>query len=120
MNKINLLILLWERLLKNKQKQLNIKGKKQVDVLVALKPKEIKPRETERNEYDNYFLNGRAKIQESYEPVDFYNVTYDFKDLKVPSVRFSKFKGPLHIFKRIYNGDITSEDVEKQQNLERI
>ena len=34
------------------------------------------------NEYGNYFLNGFAKIRESYEPNDFYDVTYDFKDLR--------------------------------------
>ena len=38
MNKLNLLILLWESLLKNKQKQLKIKGKKQSDALDSLKP----------------------------------------------------------------------------------
>ena len=76
-------------------------GEKQTDALVAFKPKETKP-----NEYGNYFLNGLAKNRESYEPVDFYDVTYNFKDLRIPSVSFSKFKGLLHIFKSIYKGDI--------------
>ena len=74
-------------------------GKKQIDGLAALKAKEIKPRETKPNEYGDYFLNGLAKIRESYEPVDFYDVTYNFKDLRIPSVSFSKFKGLLHILK---------------------
>ena len=67
-------------------------GKKQADALVALNPKEIKSRETKPNEYGNRFLNGLTKIRESYEPDDFYDVTYDFKDLRIPSVSFSKFK----------------------------
>ena len=46
-------------------------GKKQVDALVALKTKEIKPRETKSNEYSDYFLNGLVKIRESFEPVNF-------------------------------------------------
>ena len=96
-------------------KTIEDQGKKQVDILVAQKPKEIKARETKPIECGDYFLNGLAKIRESYEPVDFYDVTYDFKDLNIPSVSLSKFKGPLHIFKSIYNGDITLEDVEKEQ-----
>ena len=89
--------------------------KKQVDALVALKPKEIKPRKTKPNEYGHYFLNDLAKIRESYKPVDFIDVDYNFKDLKTPSLSFSKFKGPVHIYKSIYDGDITLEDVEKEQ-----
>ena len=83
--------------------------------MVVLKPKEIKLRNTKANEYGNYFLNGLAKIRESYEPVGFTDVDYNFKHLRIPSVSFSKFKGPMHIFKSIYNGDITLEDVEKEQ-----
>ena len=89
-------------------KKVGDQGKKQAYALVALKPKEIKPRETKPNEYGDYFLNGLAKIRESYEPVD-------SKDLIIPSVRFSNFKDRLHIFKSKYNCDITLEDVEKEQ-----
>ena len=96
-------------------KAIEDQGKKQVDAFVDLKPKEIKRKGTKPNKYCDYFLNGLAKIQESYEPVAFYDVTYVFKYLRIPSVNFSKFKGPLHIFEGIYNGDISLEDVEKEQ-----
>ena len=96
-------------------KTIEDQGKRQVDTLVALKPKEIKPRDTKPKEYGDYFLNGLAKIRESYEPVDFYDVTYSFKNLKIPSVSFSKFKGLMHIFKSIDKGYITLEDVEKEE-----
>ena len=33
----------------------------------------------------------------------------------IPSVGFIKFKGPMHIFKSIHNGDIPLEDIEKEQ-----
>ena len=66
MNKLNLLILFWEKLLNNKQKQLRIKEKKQIDALVDLKPKEIKPRETKPNKYGDYFLDVLAKTRETY------------------------------------------------------
>ena len=82
---------------------------------MALEPKEIKPIKTKPNEYSDYFLNGLAKIRESFEPVNFYDVTYNFKDSSIHSVILYKFKGPLHTFKSIYNGDITLADVEKEQ-----
>ena len=72
-------------------KTIGSQGKKQINALVALKPKEIKPRETKPNEYSNYFLNGLAKIQKSFEPVNFYDLTYNFKDSKIPSVSFIEF-----------------------------
>ena len=82
-------------------KTIKDQGEKQVDALA-----EIKPRETKPNEYSDYFLNGLAKIRKSFEPVDFYDLTYSFKDSKIPSVSFIEFKGPNTIFKSIHNGNI--------------
>ena len=53
--------------------------------------------------------------RESYKPIDFNDLTYNFKDLRIPSVGFIKFKGPLHLFKSIHNGHIPLEDIEKEQ-----
>ena len=92
-------------------------GKKQIDSLADLKPKEIKPRETKQNEYSDYFLNEMIKIEESYEPIDFHYLTYNFKDLRIPSISFFKFKSPLNIFKRIYYGDVPLEDIEKDKGI---
>ena len=92
-----------------------LKGKKQIDALADLKPKEIKPRKTKPNEYGDYFLNVLAEIRESYETVDFNYVTYNFKDLKIPSVSFSKFKGLMYIFKSIHRGYTMLQDIEKEQ-----
>ena len=100
---------------KKQTKTIEDQGKKQIDALADLNPKEIKPRETKTNEYGDYFLDGLAKIRESYQPIDFYDVTYNFKDSRIPSISFSKFKGPLHTFKSIHNDDIALEDVEKEQ-----
>ena len=88
--------------------------KKQIDALADLKPKEIKAGETKPNEHGDYFLNGLAKIRESYRPVGFYDVIYNSKDLRIPSIIFSKFKCTLHSFKSICNGGITLGDVEKE------
>ena len=43
-------------------KTIEDQGKKQVDALADLKPKEAKPRETKPNEYGDYLLNGLAQI----------------------------------------------------------
>ena len=96
-------------------KTIEDQGKKQIDALADLKPKEIKARETKANEYGDYFLDGLAKIRESYKPIDFNDVTYNFKDLRIPPVGFIKSEGPLHIFKSIHNGDIPLEDIEEEQ-----
>ena len=60
-------------------KTIEEQGKKQVDALANLKPKEIKHAETKPNEYGDYFLYELAKIWESSESSDFYNLTYRFK-----------------------------------------
>ena len=91
MNKLNLLILLWEKLLRNKTKTIEDQEKKQIDALADLKPKEIKPiktkpRETKPGEYSDYFLNGLAIIRRSFEPVNFSDLTYKCKDSSIPSV----------------------------------
>ena len=79
-------------------KTIEDQGKKQIDALADLKPKEIKPRETKPNKYGDYFIDGLAKIRESYKPIDFNDLTC-----------------PLHIFKTIHSGDIPLEDIEKEQ-----
>ena len=88
--------------MKSKQKKIEDQGKKQVDALADLKPKEIEPRETrpkeiESNECSDYFLDEMARIRKSYESVDFNDLIYEFKDSRIHPVSFIKFKGPLHI-----------------------
>ena len=89
--------------------------KSQIDALADLKPKEIKTRETKPNEYGDYFLNRLAEIKNSAK-IDFINLKYTFKDRKNNNpIDSIGFKGSLHIFKSIYDGSITLEDVEKDQ-----
>ena len=96
-------------------KTIEDQGKKQIDAVADLKPKEIKPRETKPNKCGDYFIDELAKIQESYKPIDFNDLTYNFKDLRIPPVGFIKFEGPLHIFQSIHNGDTPLEYIEKEQ-----
>ena len=46
-------------------KTIEDQGKKQIDTLADLKPKETKPREKKPNKYGDYFTDGLAKIRES-------------------------------------------------------
>ena len=113
MNKINLLILLWGKLLKNKRKQLKIKEKKQIDALKSLeflKPKEVKSEEKKPIDCDDYFINRMTKIRYQSKKIDLNNLTYIFKGKTAPK-NFIGFKGP----QSIYSGDIALEDVEKDK-----
>ena len=47
--------------------------------------------------------------------IDFNNLKYIFKDRNNAPIDFIGFKGPLHFFKSIHDGEITSEDSEKDQ-----
>ena len=94
------------------KKAIKDQGEKQADALKALKPKELKSKETKPIECDNYFINGLAEIRGFTETIDFNNLIYNFSDDSAP-ISFLGFKGPLHVSKSIYNGDIALEDVEK-------
>ena len=89
-------------------------GKKQVDGLADLKPKETKPIESKSDKYGDYFINRLTKIRESSEPVDSNNLINHYK-VNTASTNFADFKGPLYIFKSIYNGYKTLEDIECEQ-----
>ena len=87
-------------------KTIDDQGKKQIDALADLKeikPIKTKPIETEPGEYSDYFLNKLAIIRRSFEPVNFYALTYNFKDPSIPSVKFIEFKGPNVILKKIHD-----------------
>ena len=95
-------------------KAIEDQGKKQVDALADLKSKETKPIESKSDKYDHYFVNRLVKIRESSEPIDSGNLIYYYKG-NTASTNFTDFKGPLHIFKSIYNGYKTLEDIEYEQ-----
>ena len=77
-------------------KTIKDQGEKQVDALKALKPKELKPKEAKPVEYDNYFINGFAEIQDPTNPIDFNNLTYNFEGPNIAPINFIEFKDPFH------------------------
>ena len=99
-------------------KTIDDQGKKQFDALADLKeikPKEANPRKTKPGEYSDYFLNEFAIILSSFKPINFYDLTYKFKDSSIPPVKFIEFKGRNAVFKDIHDGNIILEDVENEQ-----
>ena len=94
-------------------KTIKDQGEKLADFLKVLKPKELKQKETKPIEYDNYFINGLTEMRDFTKTIDFSNLIYNFTGDSAP-ISFIGFKGPLHIFQGIYNGDIALEDVEKR------
>ena len=95
-------------------KTIEDQGKKQIDALADLKTKEIKPRKTKPNKYSDYFLDKLAEIRNSSK-IGFNNLKHTFKDRNNATIDFIGFKGPLHVFKGIHDGDITLEDIEKDK-----
>ena len=97
-----------------KTKTIENQEKKQVDALADLKPKETKPIESKSDKHGDYFLNRLAKTRESNKPIDSDNLIYYYEG-NTASTNFTDFKGPLYIFKSIYNGYKTLEDIEYEQ-----
>ena len=96
-------------------KAIEDQGKKQVNALKpleSLKPKELKEtKSVEISDYGDHFLKGLAEVRKNKQPIDFLDLTYNFKGTKIAPIIFINFKGPNHIFKSIYNGDIALKDV---------
>ena len=102
----------------NQTKTIEDQGKKQVNALKSLeslKQKELKPKEAKPIEYNDSFVKGLAEIRKNNQPIDFNDLTDNFKGSKHAPINFIKFEGPNDIFKSIHDGDITLEDVEKKQ-----
>ena len=95
-------------------KTIKDQGKKQAHALKTFKLKELKLKETKPIEYDNYFINGLAEIRDFNKTFDFNNLNHNFTGDSAP-ISFIGFKGPLHVFKIIYNDDIALKDVEKEK-----
>ena len=95
-------------------KTIEDQGKKQfsdLKSLESLKPKELKPKEAKLVEYND---KGLVEIRKNNQPIDFNDLTYNFKGTEHTPINFIKVKGPNHIFKSTHDGDIDLEDVENE------
>ena len=55
------------------------------------------------------------KIQKTSKEIDFNNLIHYFKGPNITTRNFIRFRGPLHIFKGIKNGNILLQKAEKEQ-----
>ena len=68
-----------------------------------------------QEEIFNRLLGKRMKeIQKISKEVHFINLIYYFKGPDIVPIDFTRFRGPLHIFKRIKNGNILLRKAEKE------
>ena len=102
--------------MKNKQKQLRSR-KKQVDILKTLKPKQLQAIEDKSDDNDKHLKYkdvfnelSNERIGEIYnisKKINFNNLTYHFKGSNTAPIRFIDFRGPMHIYTEIKNGNIS-------------
>ena len=108
--------------MKNKQKQFKIKEKKQVDTLKTIKPKELEAIEDKSDDNETHLKHKKVfnelsseRVDEIYnitKEIDFNNLTYHFKGSNTVPINFIDFRGPMHIYDEIKNGNISIEKVE--------
>ena len=104
----------YSRLGKDFEKQtktIKDQGKKQIDVLKTLKPKELKAIEDTSDDNEKYLKYkevfnelSNEKIGEIYnisKEIDFNNLTYHFKGSNTAPRHFIDFRGSMHIYNEI-------------------
>ena len=96
-------------------KTIKDQGKKQIDALADLEPKEKKNKRTKPNKYSNYFLDKLAEIR-NFSKIDFKKLKYTFKDQNNAPIDFIGFKGLLHIFKSIHKWRYNIRRCRKRSN----
>ena len=70
--------------------------------------------ETKPIKCDGFSIDKMIEIRDQSRQINFDDLTYVYEGESAP-ISFIGFKGPLHIFKSIYNGNIALKDVEKDQ-----
>ena len=107
--------------MKNKQKQLKIKEKKQTDTLNTLKPKQFEPIKDNKKllKYKKVFDElSSERIGEIYKmsnQIHFNDWTYYFKVKSINPINVTNFKGRIYIYDNIKNGNISIQKTEEDQ-----
>ena len=100
-------------------KTIEDQGKKQVDALKNLKPKAIESESNNKpvitKEIYNKILEERMdEILEMSKEINYNNLVYYFKG-PTPPKNFAIFDGPIYTYDQLKNGNISLQQVEKQQ-----
>ena len=108
--------------MKNKLKQLKIKGQKQVEALKDLKPKE----KTEANEgksnnqprtkiiFNDLVSKRKSIMNEFYESVDYNNLKFEYEG-PTKNLSFYEYIDSRELFDKIKNNQIRFDDALKRQ-----
>ena len=104
-------------------KTIEYQGKKQIDALKNLKPKEQRKAIIYDDEslgqkeesYDKLFDEKLDEIQKLSKEIDYKNLNYNSATKPSGSINFIKFKGPFNLFKKIRDGDISLEMAGEDQ-----
>ena len=105
-------------------------GKKQVNISNTLKPKELKAIE-DKSDHNERHLKckevfnelSNERINEIYsisKEIDFSNLTSCFKCSDIAPIHFFEFKGPMHIYNEIKNGNVWIEKIEEDQKKKNL
>ena len=88
-------------------KTIDDQGKKQVEALKDIEPKEqTKLIENKSNKiFNRLFEKKAAEIQKTSKEIDFNKLVYYFKAPNIAPINFIRFRGPLQIFNELKNGN---------------
>ena len=88
-------------------KTIDDQGKKQVEALKDIEPKEqAKLIENKSNKiFNRLFEKKAAEIQKTSKEIDFNKLVYYFKAPNIAPINFIRFRGPLQIFDELKNGN---------------
>ena len=106
-------------------KTIEDQGKKQVDALENLKPKEQTKAITYKSDdddntpiskeiYDEILEERMDEILKMSREINYSNLVYDFKG-PTPSINFAMFGGPMYTYNQLKNGEKTLQQVEEEQ-----
>ena len=109
--------------MKNKQKQLKIKVKKQVDALESFKPKEqTKPIEDKSNNlskatiiFDDLINKTKEIMSELHDSVDYSNLKFYYIGQTKDAI-FYEYMDSKELFNKIKNNQIKFSEVNNKQN----
>ena len=110
--------------MKNKQKE--DQGKKQVDILKTLKPKELEAIEVKSDgnekhlkykEVFNELSNETSgEIYSISKEINFKNLNYNIKGSNTAPINFTEFRDQIYIYNEIKNGKISIKKLKKIKN----
>ena len=101
-------------------KTIEDQGEKQGEALKGLEPKVIESESNNKQSvskdiYNKILEKRMDEMLEMSREINFNNLIYKFKTPGISSIHFINFKGPMHIYNQLKNGDITLSQLEEDQ-----